>query len=71
MKKSIVYWEICIVFFIIYFKLLGFIWNNYVTFDSNLAITNAIQVFIIIFLNIPLSVISTEKVFKIIRNNDN
>jgi hypothetical protein len=70
-KKSMVCWGIYIAFFVIYYKLLGFIWDNFVPFDINIAITNIIQVFIIMFLNIPLSVISTEKVFKIIRRNDN
>nr|WP_312578031.1 hypothetical protein [Sedimentibacter sp.] len=64
MKKTIVYWGACIIFFIINFKILRFIYDKFVPFNT---ITDIIAIFIIIFVNIPLSVICTEKVFSIIR----
>ncbi|MBP1925102.1 putative membrane protein YwzB [Sedimentibacter acidaminivorans] len=64
MKKTIVYWGISIIFFIINFKILGFIYDKFVPSNT---ITDIMVIFIIIFINIPLSVICTEKVFSIVR----
>lgn len=70
MKKNIVYWGICIAFFGLYFKILGFVWGKFVPFDTVNAVTNIIQIFIVVVVNIPLSVICTEKVFEIIKKNN-
>jgi len=64
MKKTIVYWAICVIFFILNFKILEFIYDKVVPFNT---ITDIIAIFIIIFVNIPLSVICTEKAFSIIK----
>lgn len=64
MKKNVVCWLICIAFFIIYFLLIKYIWNKFIPFNTS---TDLIALFIIIFINIPLSIISTQKVFEIIK----
>lgn len=64
MKKTIVYWGISIIFFIINIKIIGFIYDKFVPSNT---ITDIMVIFIIIFINIPLSVICTEKVFSIIK----
>lgn len=60
MKRNLVYLGICIMFFILYFKILGFVWNKFVPFNT---MTDIIALFIIISVIIPLSVFCTEKIF--------
>jgi len=60
MKRNLVYLGICIMFFILYFKILGFIWNKFIPFNT---MTDIIALFIIIAVIIPLSVFCTEKIF--------
>lgn len=59
--KKIIYLSMSIGFYIIYFIILRFIWNEFVQYN---AITQIIAFFILIFINIPLSVICTEKIFE-------
>lgn len=62
--KDIIYWIICIIFFALYFHILKFIWNTFIPFNT---ITDLVSLFIMIFVNIPLSVVSTEKIFTVIK----
>lgn len=64
MKKNIIYWGICIAFFKAYFDILRFIWNSFVPLST---MTDVIAFFILVCLNIPLSLISTEKVIETIK----
>lgn len=63
MVKTVVRWVMNIVFYVIYFLIYDY------TVGSSLSVTqasNIISMFILIVINIPLSVFSTEKVFSII-----
>lgn len=64
MVKRIVFWFIFVVFYILFFKILQFIWDEFVPFNS---LTNIISLFILVVVNIPLSVISTQKLIEVIK----
>jgi len=67
MLKKLVYLGIFIIFFLIYFKTLSFLWTRFAPFNTA---SDIISVFILIFVDIPLSVISTEIIFKIIKKEE-
>lgn len=67
MMKKLSYLGIFIVFFLIYFKILSFLWTKFMPFNTA---SDIISVVILIFVNIPLSVISTEKLIKIIQKEE-
>ncbi|MFL0270147.1 hypothetical protein [Candidatus Clostridium radicumherbarum] len=64
MAKRIVFGIISIAFFVFFFEILKFIWDRFVPFNT---LTDIISLFILIIINIPLSVICTQKVIKIIK----
>lgn len=64
MMKRLVFWGICIVFFVLFFKILKFIWDRFVPFNS---LTDVISIFILVFINIPLSVICAEKIITVLK----
>ncbi|MFU0824221.1 hypothetical protein [Clostridium sp.] len=64
MIKAIIYCGICIVFYVIYFVILRFIWDMFIPFNI---VTDLISVFILIFVNVPLALISANKIVAIIR----
>jgi ABC-type phosphate transport system permease subunit len=64
MAKRIVFGMICIAFFVLFFEILKFIWDKFIPFN---AVTDIVSLFILIVINIPLSVICTQKVIKIIK----
>lgn len=64
-EKNIILWFFSLLYFIIYFKILGFIWG-WVPFNTG---TNLIAIFVTLFFNIPLSVISAEKTIRIIKSS--
>ncbi len=64
MKKTIIYGGIFIMFFILNCKILGFVYDKFIPLNT---IADIMVTFIIIFVNIPLSVICTEKVFSVIK----
>lgn len=64
MKKKLIFWAISIVFFIIYFKILKFFLGDILPINP---VSNVLVILIIIVVNIPLSVFSTEKIFSIIK----
>jgi hypothetical protein len=64
MIKRIVFGGICIAFFVVFFKILQFIWDRFMPFN---AVTDVISIFILVFVNIPLSIICAQKVFKVIK----
>lgn len=64
MKRSIVFWMLSIIFYIIYFSIFDFTLGN--LFPTS-GVSNFILLFILIVINIPLSIISTEKLFSIIK----
>jgi len=61
MKKNFIYFVVNIVVFILYFQILKVIWDNYIPWTI---LTDVIGVFIFIFVNIPLSLITTEFILK-------
>jgi len=61
MKKNLVSAVLTIIFFIIYWKLLGFIYNLWVPFNP---VTDILALFIILIIVIPLSAISAYKILK-------
>lgn len=67
MLKKLVYLGIFIIFFLIYYKVLSFLWKRFAPFNTA---SDIISAFILIFVVIPLSVISTELLFKIIKKEE-
>lgn len=66
MKRGTIFWGLAVIFFIIYFKLLGFIWDLLLPWNTY---TDIMAVFVILFVNIPLSVFSAEKIIKVIKSD--
>lgn len=64
MKKNLLFYLIAIVFFILYFCLFKYTLGRIMPFGAT---GNMISIFIIIIVNIPLSVFSTEKLIKEIK----
>ncbi len=64
MKKKLIFWVIAIVFFIIYFQIFNFFMRGILPINP---VSNVLVILILIVVNIPLSVFSTEKIFSIIR----
>lgn len=62
--KNIIFGGIFITFFVIFFKVLNFIWNSFIPWN---ALTDIISFLILVFVNIPLSIICTKKVIKVIK----
>lgn len=65
MKKNLAYWGTCAFIYVLYFQIIEFIWNRFVPWNTP---TDLIALFVLIVVNIPLSVITTEKVIKTIYN---
>lgn len=66
MKSRIVFWGFTVVFFVIYFLIFRYLWDFLLPWNLY---TDIIAFFIIIFVNIPLSVFSADKIIKIIRSD--
>lgn len=66
MKNSIIFWFLTILFFIIYFNVLMDLWNFFLPWNLY---TDIVAVFVVIFVNIPLSVYSAEKLIKAIKSD--
>lgn len=64
--KNIVFGILTVVFFVVYWNLFRWIWHLWVPANP---ITEIIAMFTTVFINIPLSVISTQRVIKIIKEN--
>jgi hypothetical protein len=65
--KRLVFGAICIAFFVLFFEILKFIWNKFIPFDT---LTDIVSLFILIVINIPLSVICTQKIIKVIQKKE-
>lgn len=66
MISRIVFWGFTVVFFVIYFLIFRYLWDLLLPWNLY---TDIIAFFIIIFVNIPLSVFSADKIIKIIRSD--
>jgi len=66
MKERIIFGGIVVIFFVVYFGIFRYLWSFLLPWNLY---TDIIAVFIIIFVNIPLSVFSAEKIIKIIRSD--
>lgn len=64
MKKNLAYWGVCAFIYVLYFQIIKFIWNRFVPWNI---LTDLIALFVLIVVNIPFAVITTEKVIKIIK----
>ncbi|MGK0466244.1 MAG: hypothetical protein ACJAX4_001530 [Clostridium sp.] len=64
--KNFTFGLLSVIFFIFYYNVLLRIWNSWVPFN---AVTDVISMFMFIFVNIPLSVISAQTVIKIIKKS--
>lgn len=64
MKKNLIYLGICLVLYVLYFQIMKFIWDEFVPWNTA---TDVIALFVLVIVNVPLSVITTEKIFKIIK----
>ena len=63
MKKNIIYGILAIFFFIVYFKILGFIW----LWVPRNPFTDVLSMFIVLIILVPLSAISAHKLFATIK----
>ena len=64
MTKRIIFGAINIGFFVLFFVILKFIWNRFIPFNP---LTDVISLFVLVIINIPLSIICTQKVIKVIK----
>ncbi len=64
MKNRLILIFLSILFFVIYFKVLQFLYNAFVPFNT---LTDIIAFFIIIVVIIPASVISATKIIRVIK----
>jgi TM2 domain-containing membrane protein YozV len=64
MKKRLILILLSILFFVIYFKILQFLYNAFVPFNT---LTDIISIFIIIVVIIPASVISATKITRMLK----
>ena len=64
MKKKIIYWIVGIVFYIIYFLISKFIFEDLIPLNP---MGSFIAILILTVVNIPLSVFSTEKLISMIK----
>ena len=65
-KKKIIFGFMTMLFFIVYWNVLGLIWNLWVPFNPT---TDIISLFIVIFINLPLSAISSQQLIKVIKSS--
>jgi hypothetical protein len=65
-KKNIIFGLITILFFVVYWNVLGLIWNLWVPFNPT---TDIISLFIVTFINLPLSAISSQQLIKVIKSS--
>jgi len=66
MKERIIFGGFVFILFVVYFGIFRYLWNFLLPWNLY---TDIIALFIIIFVNIPLSVFSAEKIIKIIRTD--
>lgn len=64
MKRNIIFGALTILFFIIYWKILALIYNQWVPMN---VYTDLLSVFIVIFVNFPLSAISARQTIKVMK----
>ncbi len=64
MKERIAFFAITLIFYIAYFKILQWGWDKFIPFNR---ISNIIVLFILVVVNIPLSLISAEKTIRLIK----
>ncbi|MBU3113679.1 hypothetical protein [Clostridium lacusfryxellense] len=62
--KNIVFCILSVIFYIFYYNVLLWIFNRWVPLNAT---TDVLSLFIFIFVNIPLSVISAQMTIKIIK----
>ena len=66
MRKNIIFGALTILFFIIYWKVLAWIYNQWVPMNNY---TDLLALFIIVFVNFPLSAISARQTIKVIKES--
>lgn len=66
MKRNILFALLTVIFFLVYFKLLQYLWNAWVPYNT---ITDILCIFVIIVVIIPVSLITTNVIFKIAGEN--
>lgn len=64
MKKRIVFFAVALIFYIAYFKILQWGLDKFIPFNR---ISNIIALFLLVVVNIPLSLISAEKTIRLIK----
>lgn len=64
-KNKIIYIAMNVIIFIIYLFILKLIWNSFIPFNT---VTDIIAVFIILIIIFPLTLITTEFVYKKIKD---
>lgn len=64
MGEKLVFFFLTAVFFVIYYKILIYIYDNFVPYN---ALTTVLSFFIIIIIILPLAVFSADKIIKVIK----
>jgi len=66
MKNNIIFGILTILFFVVYWNIVQWIWNRWMPINP---ITDVLAIFIVVIVNIPLSVISADYTIKIIEES--
>jgi hypothetical protein len=66
LKKNIIFGILTIVFFVVYWKVLAFIWDLWVPSNTT---TNVLSMFLLVVVNMPLSAISANQTIKVIKES--
>ncbi len=61
MKRNILFVVLTVIFFLVYFKILQYLWNAWIPYNT---VTDILSIFLIIVVIIPLSLITTNIAFK-------
>lgn len=64
MKKNLIFWIISVVFYVVYFKIFDFVLGKIFPISP---VSNVIILFILTVINIPLALLSSEKLISIIK----
>lgn len=62
MKRNILFVVLTVIFFLVYFKILQYLWNAWIPYNT---VTDVLSIFLIIVVIIPLSLITTNIAFKL------
>lgn len=66
MRRKLVFFFLTAVLFIIFYKILGFVYDRFVPYNPA---TNVLSLFIIVIIILPSAIFCAEKIIKMIRQS--